>query len=75
MVVDVWDALRSDRPYRKAWPDDEVLAYIKSLAGIKFDPRVVDMFLQLVESDVEDDGAQSTHAGELITTGGLAGKL
>jgi len=44
-VVDVWDALRSDRPYRKALDDAQVYAYIQAQAGSHFDPRVVDCFL------------------------------
>ena len=47
-VVDVWDALRSDRPYRPAWPAEKVRAYIQEEAGKQFDPRVVDMFLAVV---------------------------
>ena len=47
-VVDVWDALRSDRPYRAAWPEDKVLEHIRSLSGTHFDPRVVELFLQVV---------------------------
>jgi putative two-component system response regulator len=47
-VIDVWDALCSNRPYRKAWPEAEARAYIHSLSGTHFDPRVVDTFLQLV---------------------------
>ena len=43
-VVDVWDALRSDRPYRPAWPAERVRAYIRQQAGKHFDPRVVDCF-------------------------------
>jgi len=48
-VVDVWDALRSDRPYRPAWSDEQVLEYIESQAGKHFDPRVVEVFLQMVD--------------------------
>lgn len=44
-TVDVWDALRSDRPYRSALPEDEVLRHIQSLASIHFDPKVVAVFL------------------------------
>ncbi|MBI5485982.1 MAG: GAF domain-containing protein [Deltaproteobacteria bacterium] len=44
-VVDVWDALRSDRPYRKAWPDEKIRAHIASLRGTHFDPRVADAML------------------------------
>ncbi len=50
-VVDVWDALRSDRPYRKAWPQEKVIAYIKEQSGIHFDPQVVDQFLIMLASE------------------------
>jgi PAS domain S-box-containing protein/putative nucleotidyltransferase with HDIG domain len=40
-IVDVWDALTSDRPYRSAWPNDKVLEYLRSEAGKSFDPQVV----------------------------------
>ncbi len=55
-VVDVWDALRSDRPYRKAWPEEQVRAYIREQAGKSFDPRVVETFLRLLEQ-LEGDGS------------------
>jgi putative nucleotidyltransferase with HDIG domain len=47
-VVDVWDALLSDRPYRKAWTHDEVLRYFKEQTGKQFDPKIVERFLQIV---------------------------
>ena len=46
-VVDVWDALRSGRPYRAAWSPDKVLAHIRSLSGTYFDSRAVTQFLKL----------------------------
>jgi PAS domain S-box-containing protein/putative nucleotidyltransferase with HDIG domain len=46
-VVDVWDALLSDRPYRAAWPEEKVRDYIRSLASAYFDPKVVEAFLAL----------------------------
>ena len=46
-VVDIWDALRSDRPYRKAWSAEKVLEYIKSLAGTHLDPKAVELFLSV----------------------------
>jgi PAS domain S-box-containing protein len=46
-VADVWDALRSDRPYREAWPVDQVREYIRDQAGTHFDPTVVEAFLSL----------------------------
>ncbi len=46
-VVDVWDALRSDRPYRQAWPDEKVREHIQSLTGTHFDPAAVAVFLSV----------------------------
>jgi HD-GYP domain-containing protein (c-di-GMP phosphodiesterase class II) len=45
-VVDVWDALLSDRPYRAAWTEEKVLEHIRSLAGTHFDPQVVKISLE-----------------------------
>lgn len=52
-VVDVWDALRSDRPYRKAWTDDEALEYMSREQGKHFDPRVLDHFFQIIPQHVQ----------------------
>ncbi|WP_245860640.1 HD domain-containing phosphohydrolase [Candidatus Chloroploca asiatica] len=49
-VVDVWDALRSDRPYRRGWPEHEVLAYLRAQAGTHFDPWAVELFFQVLEA-------------------------
>lgn len=46
-IIDVADALNSDRPYRPAWPAEKILGYIKSLKGTHFDPDVADAFLSL----------------------------
>ena len=46
-MVDVWDALRSNRPYRAGWPDSRVWEHINSLAGTHFDPALVELFLQV----------------------------
>lgn len=48
-LVDVWDALRSDRPYRPAWSVERTRDYIASLKGIQFDPELVGIFLKSVE--------------------------
>ena len=48
-VIDVWDALSSDRPYRKAWEKERVLAHIREGAGSHFDAAVVDVFLTLID--------------------------
>jgi PAS domain S-box-containing protein len=47
-VVDVYDALMSDRPYRAAWPKEKTTQYILSESGKHFDPAIVDVFLKLV---------------------------
>jgi HD-GYP domain-containing protein (c-di-GMP phosphodiesterase class II) len=44
-VIDVWDALTSDRPYRKAWTGSDALKHIREQSGKHFDPQVVDAFL------------------------------
>jgi HD-GYP domain-containing protein (c-di-GMP phosphodiesterase class II) len=44
-VVDVYDALVSDRPYRKAWSKDEAVQYLQDGSGKHFDPQVVKMFM------------------------------
>ncbi len=46
-VVDVWDALLSDRPYRKAWAREHVVQYFREQAGKQFDPEIVERFLAL----------------------------
>ena len=45
-VVDVWDALTSDRIYRKSWPLDDAIQYIKKNSGVRFDPAVVAVFMR-----------------------------
>src|SRR5258706_2033856 len=47
-IVDIWDALRSDRPYRAAWPEEQVRDYIRSLSGGHLDAQVVDAFMSLI---------------------------
>ncbi len=47
-VVDVWDAVTSNRPYRLAWPKEQALDYIKEQSGKHFDPQVVEAFLGLI---------------------------
>jgi putative two-component system response regulator len=46
-IVDVWDALTSDRPYRPAWKNEQALAYIREQSGKHFDPQVVELFFQV----------------------------
>jgi PAS domain S-box-containing protein/putative nucleotidyltransferase with HDIG domain len=46
-VVDVWDAVQSERPYKRAWSRDEALAYIELQVGLHFDPQIADLFLRM----------------------------
>lgn len=50
-VVDVWDALRSERPYHPSWPHEEVMKYIAAESGTHFDPEIVDLFLRVMAED------------------------
>ncbi|HET9912062.1 MAG TPA: HD domain-containing phosphohydrolase, partial [Anaerolineales bacterium] len=45
-IVDVWDAVTTDRPYRKSWPRKKALDYIRDESGKHFDPQLVEIFLQ-----------------------------
>jgi HD-GYP domain-containing protein (c-di-GMP phosphodiesterase class II) len=64
-VADVWDALRSDRPYRKAWSEQKTREYIASESGTHFDPAVVEVFLAMERmphpSDADFDEGISEH--------------
>ena len=48
-VVDVYDALTSDRPYRSAWSKQAAFDYIQEQAGILFDPSISSKFLELIK--------------------------
>jgi PAS domain S-box-containing protein len=58
-VVDVWDALLSDRIYSKAWSQDRTIEYIKANSAVLFDPRVVSAFLKLAGE--KSDSPDRTH--------------
>ena len=47
-IVDVWDAITSDRPYRPAFTIEQALNHIREQSGKHFDPQVVDVFFKLV---------------------------
>jgi len=52
-IIDVWDALCSDRPYRKKLPRREVAEYIREKSGTLFDPKLVDVFLSAIQTEVD----------------------
>ncbi len=50
-VVDTWDALSSNRPYRTALPEEDVIQIIREETGTHFDPSVAEVFLRLISKD------------------------
>jgi HD-GYP domain-containing protein (c-di-GMP phosphodiesterase class II) len=52
-IVDVWDALRSNRPYRKAWSVKKTIAYLQQQAEKDFDPELVNRFVEIIPTIVE----------------------
>jgi len=63
-VVDVFDALTSDRPYRRAWPREKVLEHIRSQSGTHFDPQVIKIYL---ESGLLKDRTEKKFSMEPVT--------
>jgi len=63
-IVDVWDALLTDRPYRDAWPLEKAVTHIKEQSGKHFEPRVVNAFLKILEEDKKLDQEQKLDAEE-----------
>ncbi len=51
-IIDVWDALTSDRPYRPAWTKEKTRDYILERSGKQFDPQVVEAFFSLVLDEI-----------------------
>ena len=49
-LVDVWDALNLERPYRQAWPVKKVRKYIQELSGEQFDPALVQEFFSMLDA-------------------------
>lgn len=50
-IIDVWDALTSDRPYRQAWDKQKALDYILEQKGKHFDPYIVDLFYKMMDGN------------------------
>jgi PAS domain S-box-containing protein/putative nucleotidyltransferase with HDIG domain len=48
-VVDEWDALISDRPYRRAWSEEAALRYLREQRDKRFDPHILDTFLEIIQ--------------------------
>jgi len=70
-IVDVWDALLSNRPYRKGSTEEAVLAYIQKHAGTYFDPRLVESFIELHHNGVFSD----TQTSRMIRSSGRSSEI
>lgn len=68
-IVDVFDALVSQRPYKRAWTHDEALAGLETERALHFDPRVLDAFLSMYASE----GASLWDAGNAASAGSEEG--
>ena len=60
-VCDVFDALVSERPYKAAWAVEDALEEIRALSGSQFDPRLVELFLELVAVESPPEMVQRAH--------------
>ena len=49
-VVDVWDAIQSERPYKQGWTREQAIAHMEEQKGLSFDPEIVDVFLGLAKA-------------------------
>jgi len=49
-LADVYDALTSERPYKKAWSSEKAVSYIKDMSGTQFDPKLVEKFIEILPS-------------------------
>jgi HD-GYP domain-containing protein (c-di-GMP phosphodiesterase class II) len=58
-IIDAWDAMTSDRPYRKAMPKTAAVAELRAQAGTQFDPKLVDLFLRVIDR-LDREGAPIT---------------
>ena len=50
-VIDVWDALTSNRSYRRAWPRKRVIKHFRDESGHHFDPEIVESFLIMIDQE------------------------
>lgn len=60
-ICDVFDALTSERPYKKAWPVEEAIAFLRQQKGRHFDPRLVDLFETILDKILAYRGAHLDH--------------
>jgi putative two-component system response regulator len=69
-MADVFDALTSERPYKKAWPVERAVALLQEGAGSHFDPKLVPPFLEILPRvlEIKDHYAEETASNETVAT-------
>jgi len=65
-IVDVWDALRSDRCYRAAWSDEAVIRYLKDNSGIHFDPEILTIFIDMIAQNENSPEGESLGQDKIL---------
>jgi HD-GYP domain-containing protein (c-di-GMP phosphodiesterase class II) len=65
-AVDIWDALSYDRPYRNAWPREQVEAHLRTLAGVHLDPAIAALLLRTLAAVADEARAATPEAPVLI---------
>ncbi len=65
-IIDVWDALNSDRCYRKKWPREQAVAHLKENSGTHFDPVVFEAFLEMINAPQSHAPASDLNINEII---------
>lgn len=68
-LADVFDALTSERPYKKAWPVKEAIDYIKEMSGKQFDPELVEIFVSILPKVEEISDRYREPAERLVNVG------
>jgi putative nucleotidyltransferase with HDIG domain len=69
-VADVYDALRTTRPYREAWPQERTLAYIEGRSGVEFDPELATAFVRMMRQMEQQLAVLHDAQAPLAPTGG-----
>jgi putative nucleotidyltransferase with HDIG domain len=74
-IIDQWEALNSDRPYRNAWPRETVLNYIKDNSGKIYDPKIVEKFLSMIGAQQEEAVVSVNQSSNLIKVEQISGPV
>ncbi len=61
-IIDVYDALVSERPYKKAMTHEQALSIITDGRGTHFDPVLTDLFLDVIKTPHKEDTVQNAYA-------------